>query len=104
MNNIIKSEFTILGTKGSGKTSYLLGLYKELSAGIKGFSFSIDANNDLKLREALEKLNNNTLGTERFPLLTTSLDTYLFTISNDSNPIMNFSWIDYPGKILLQFR
>ena len=102
MNNIIQSQFTILGPKGSGKTSYLLGAYNKLSAGVKGFAFYTDPDANAILRRNFETLYDKDLSTERFPQGTNSIETYLFTMTYAFDPIMDFYWIDYPGELLKQ--
>ena len=100
MVDINTPQFTILGMSGSGKTSYLLGVYKKMSAGIKGFSFSTDDDTDVVLRTRFERMSSNDLGIDRFPLGTDQVDIYKFTLEYTLDPIMDFNWIDYPGDAL----
>ena len=100
MNDPIKAQFTILGMEGSGKTCYLLGAYNELTAGVEDFSFYTDRHTNVKLRTAFETLKNNNLSIKRFPLRTSILETYLFSMMYAYDLIIEFSWIDYPGGLL----
>ena len=94
-------KFTILGETGSGKTCYLLGMYYEMSAGIGGYSIiapNHDDEHELSIR--YQRLNEKSLGPERFPLATNKASKYNFNLQYAFETIMPFEWIDYPGNFL----
>ena len=92
-----KTKFTMLGMTGSGKTCYLLGMYKKMLGGLKGFSLTTDDDTDGELRTRYSKMDDASLGQKRFPPGTDQTDTYEFTLEYAFSPIMSFAWIDYPG-------
>ena len=102
MNNteLDSTKFTMLGLTGSGKTCYLLGMYKKMAAGSKGFSFTTDSDTDVKLRRRYKKMEDLSLGQGRFPAGTDQSDSYNFILSHSMSSIMSFDWIDYPGGAL----
>lgn len=97
-----KTKFTMLGMTGSGKTCYLLGMYKKMLGGLKGFSLTTDDDTDGELRTRYSKMDDASLGQKRFPPGTDQTDTYEFTLEYAFSPIMSFSWIDYPGGALVE--
>lgn len=94
------TQFTILGMSGSGKTCYLLGMYYKMSAGMGGYTITIDEDNDVGLRNRYEKMCDQTLGKERFPAGTDSISEFVFDLQYGYNTIMSFKWLDYPGETL----
>ncbi|WP_406042110.1 TRAFAC clade GTPase domain-containing protein [Succinimonas sp.] len=94
------TQFTILGLTGSGKTCYLLGMYKKMAAGMKGFSLTTDSDTDVNLRRRYRRMEDQSLGINRFPAGTDQPDSYSFTLSHAMESIMSFDWIDYPGGAL----
>ena len=95
-----KTQFTMLGMTGSGKTCYLLGMYKKMLGGIKGFTITTDDDTDVDLRRKYNSMSDASLGIERFPQKTNQTDTIHFTLNYAYSAIMPFDWIDYPGGFL----
>lgn len=100
MNNW-NTRFTALGMKGTGKTCYIMGMYSEMSSGIRGWSLktaNIDAD---RITRRLKRMQNE-VGPDRFPPGTqdTTFDDYEFELYFCHNKVMNFNWIDYAGVIL----
>lgn len=90
------NKVTVIGFTGSGKTTYLIGMYICMSTGINGFSLlAKDHNLDLYL----EKLWNN-LCNGQGPDPSNRLETYDFHISHNIKPVCDFEWVDYPGGLL----
>lgn len=96
-----KTQFTFLGESGSGKTCYLLGMYNEMAAGIKGYSISAQEDLDIRLQNMYDRLFDNTLEkSERFPAPSDQNTTYNFKVQYGYKDIFDFDWIDYRGGIL----
>ncbi len=94
------TQFIMLGMTGTGKTCYLLGTYKKLLCGKKGFSITTDDDTDLDLRRRYDRISDCSLGTERFPQKTNQPEVFKFSLNYAYSPIMSFDWIDYPGGAL----
>lgn len=95
-----KTQFTMLGMSGSGKTCYLLGMYKKMVAGLEGFTFTTDSDTDVDLKTRYKRMKDTSLGQDRFPAGTDQIDLFDFTLKHVLSPIMSFRWIDYPGETL----
>ena len=95
-----QTQFTMLGMTGSGKTCYLLGMYKKMLSGLKGFSLTTDDDTDVSLRRRYKRMTDASLGQERFPAGTDQTDFYDFTLEHGFSPVLPFRWIDYPGGML----
>lgn len=96
-------KFTILGETGSGKTCYLLGMYKKMTMGIAGYSVVIeDKEVENKFADRYNKLADKALGANRFPKGTEKEDTetITFTLQYANDKILPFRWVDYPGGFL----
>ena len=92
-----KTQFTMLGVTGSGKTCYLLGMYKKMLGGMKGYSLTTDDDTDVDLRRRYARMNDASLGNDRFPNPTNQQEILNFTLEYAYASIMSFAWIDYPG-------
>ena len=94
-------KITMLGTTGSGKTSYLLGMYAIMQTGIQGFTLSAkDMDLDLELTERWEKLISVT-GEDRWPTPNAAtMEHYSFNFSYGFHPLIGFEWLDYRGLAL----
>ncbi len=68
------TQFTMLGLTGSGKTCYLLGMYNKMAAGIEGFSLTTDSDTDVSLRRRYLRMEDPSLGINRFPAGTDQQD------------------------------
>ncbi|MDO5296228.1 MAG: hypothetical protein Q4F00_06235 [bacterium] len=91
------TNFVMLGLTGSGKTCYLLGMYKRMLAGMKGFTLTTDDDTDVDLRQRYARLNDASLGPDRFPRPTDQAEVLNFLLNYAYSSIMSFDWIDYPG-------
>ena len=94
-------KITMLGTTGSGKTSYLLGMYAIMQTGIQGFTLSAkDMDLDLELTERWEKLISVT-GEDRWPIPNAAtMEHYSFNFNYGFHPLIGFEWLDYRGLAL----
>ena len=91
---------TILGTSGAGKTCYLLSMYHKMCSGMKGFTITADDDTDVELRHRYQQMTDRSLGNRRFPAGTDARSQYEFTLECGYEPVMSFSWDDYPGGYL----
>lgn len=89
--------FIMLGTKGTGKTCFLTGMYYEMSSGIQGYTLSSDDDIDIELRKKWEKLCDKENGEKRFPYGTDKPEQYKFTLEYAYEAIKEFNWLDYQG-------
>ncbi|GAA2038405.1 hypothetical protein GCM10009839_44930 [Catenulispora yoronensis] len=90
-----QAKVTMLGTKGSGKTTYLLGMYAVLSAGVQGHTLvTTDLDDDEDMADAWYELCDN----GRVPPATsTEPKLYSFIFRQDGETILTFDWEDYRG-------
>lgn len=95
-----KTQFTMLGMKGSGKTCYMLGMYNEMLGGMKGFTLTTDDDNDVKLQRMYDIMDDPARGQGRFPAGTDQTESYEFQLEHGYSPIMSFDWYDYSGNML----
>lgn len=95
-----KTQFTMLGMSGSGKTCYLLGMYMIMVAGLEGFSFTTDSDTDVNIKKRYKRMKDTSLGQDRFPTRTNQAEVFEFTLEHAFSPIMSFNWIDYFGGAL----
>lgn len=94
-----KTTMTILGMSGAGKTCYLLGMYYELSAGMRGYTITTNDDDDVHLKDLYNNLNDEK-GPNRFPAGTDSSVSYQFQLRCNYKTLMDFNWVDYPGGYL----
>jgi hypothetical protein len=94
-------KITMLGTSGSGKTCYMLGMYAFMSVGLRGFTISAtDLDIDLDFTNRWESLVEGE-GQERWPQGTdANIYNYAFNFNYAARPMMGFEWIDYRGGAL----
>ncbi len=92
---------TILGTTGSGKTSYLLGMYAVMQTGVQGFTLSArDMDMGLDLIERWEQLIA-LRGEDRWPAPNAAnMEHYTFDFSYGFRTIQGLEWVDYRGLAL----
>ena len=96
-----KKTFTILGESLSGKTTYLLAMYSELTPGVNGYSIVAQSDTlNTNLLKTFDILDDESIGSERFPERTDQIQKYLFDLNYENKTIMPFEWIDYPGGLL----
>lgn len=93
------NKVTIVGYTGSGKTTYLIGMYMCMSgAGCKHYTIgAVNPNQDILLEQMWDKLCDGT-----FPEASYNSEKYSFHIAHNYKPVCNFDWLDYPGGILSQ--
>ena len=90
---------TMLGTTSSGKTTFLLGMYDILSAGLHGyFTFTEDPDQAVDLRDAWDLLTDE--GELPPPNATDNSKHYRFVFSHGFTPLVTIDWMDYRGGAL----
>lgn len=86
---------TALGNRGSGKTTFLLGMYAEMSAGRRGYFLSAtDPDVDLRLAGRWDKLFDD--GELPPPNLADNIP-YRFRFTDGLTPLLDIDWLDYRG-------
>ena len=91
------NKVTIIGTTGTGKTTYLTGMYAYMSGlGCKNFTLVTDPNNDLNLSRMWDALESG-----QFPKASFDAEDYVFHITHNYAPVCDFTWLDYPGGLLM---
>jgi len=89
---------TALGNKGSGKTTFLLGMYADLSAGRKGYFLNAtNPDADLALASKWDKLLDD--GVLPPPNLADNIP-YEFLFLDGTRPLLGVDWLDYRGGAL----
>jgi hypothetical protein len=89
---------TALGNKGSGKTTFLLGMYADLSGGRKGYFLNAsDPDVDLSLAGKWEKLLDD--GALPPPNQADNIP-YSFLFLDGIQPLLAVDWLDYRGGAL----
>lgn len=88
---------TALGNKGSGKTTFLIGMYAHLSAGQKGYFLSADPDTDLNLANKWDKLLDD--GALPPPNEADNIS-YKFRFLDGLKPLLGIDWLDYRGGAL----
>ncbi|MFN0281223.1 MAG: TRAFAC clade GTPase domain-containing protein [Kineosporiaceae bacterium] len=93
-------QVTMLGGSGSGKTTYLIGMYAHLSAGLANFFLHADDRGvDLDLSAAWSGMIEDGL----LPQPTTEENgyrTFDFTFRYGLDPLLRLNWVDYRGGAL----
>lgn len=87
----------MVGHSGSGKTTFMAGMYKYLGEDEKGFGISAKIPNQ---REQLKRMAQG-LDQGRYPSGTDVQSRYEFSFTVTGKELMPFNWIDYRGGILL---
>ena len=92
-------KITMLGTTGSGKTCFMVGMYAVMQLGVHGFTLSAqDSDEDIDLSDKWEQLLEG--GEERYPQPTDQTCNYAFDFSYGFRKLMGFNWLDYRGGAL----
>ena len=92
-------KITMLGTTGSGKTCFMVGMYAVMQLGIQGFTLTAqDSDEDIDLSDKWEQLLDG--GEERYPHATNQTHDYAFDFSYGFCKLMGFDWLDYRGGAL----
>ncbi|GAA2853042.1 hypothetical protein Acy02nite_51030 [Actinoplanes cyaneus] len=93
-------QVTMLGGTGSGKTTYLVGMYAHLSAGLGNFFLHADNRDvDLDLASAWDAMIEDGL----LPQPTTEeggLQVFDFTFRYGVDPLLRLNWVDYRGGVI----
>jgi GTPase SAR1 family protein len=101
-----KIKITMLGSSGSGKTCYMVAMYKMMSLGIdlNGFTLSAcDADDNVRFGELWTSLVD-TKGTDRWPAPTgDETSTYKFNFNYSFRPLLGFDWFDYRGGAIQDY-
>ncbi|MCX4699204.1 hypothetical protein [Streptomyces sp. NBC_01373] len=90
---------TMLGPSLSGKTTFLLGMYSVLSAGLNNyFLHATDWDQNLDLTEAWDALVDD--GLLPPPNEADMVKPYSFVFREHLNPLLSIDWLDYRGGAL----
>lgn len=93
---------TAMGHKRSGKTTFLLGMYAELSAGKEGYFLSAtNTDIDLRLASRWEKLLDDGVLPPPNP---NSEINYTFQFLDGLLPLLDVDWLDYRGGAINEER
>jgi hypothetical protein len=84
---------TMLGASGTGKTTYLVGMYAEMSFGAKGFFLSADQDTHVRLTRQWDQM----VGAGILPRGTDESTTYPFRFRYGTTPLLSLEWVDYRG-------
>lgn len=87
----------MVGHSGSGKTSFMAGMYRNLGGKKRGFG--IKAKKETQLKQ-LRKMANG-LSKGEYPAGTDIQSRYEFAFTVSGEELVPFNWIDYRGGILL---
>ncbi|MDJ1182535.1 TRAFAC clade GTPase domain-containing protein [Roseofilum casamattae] len=97
-----KVKITMLGTTGSGKTCYMIGMYAYMAIGYNGLTFHAkNLDLDLELSNRYDNLVDNK-GEDRWPPPTQLGESknYVFSLNYGFKPVIDFEWWDYRGGAL----
>jgi hypothetical protein len=84
---------TMIGNSRTGKTTYLVGMYAEMSVGISNYFLTSDHDTHRSLTGMWSALVERGL----LPTTTTESKTYAFTFRYGVAPLLSLEWIDYRG-------
>lgn len=92
----------MLGTKGAGKTCFMLAMYSKMSQGINGFTLTTqDLDQDIDLADAWEGILYGEDKDRWPPSNDADVTNYSFNFNYAlTTRLMEFDWIDYRGKAL----
>lgn len=88
-------KIVILGYKGSGKTTYLAGMYYEMTFGVGDFNLSTNPTTDLLLDGYWNGINSGNP-----PLPSNEVEEFEFSLLYNMGNMIDFVWKDYPGGII----
>lgn len=87
----------MVGSGGTGKTTYLLAMYAVMSNAVKGYTFSAQSmDDDLLLAHLWEEL----LEQGKWPPPTEQSRSWAFDFNRALKKIKGFNWFDYRGGLL----
>ena len=88
-----KVQVTMLGTKGTGKTTYLLGMYAEMAAGVEKYFMTSDHGTHVRLTTDWDALVEE----GRLPKATNNSQVYEFRFRYGMATLLALDWLDYRG-------
>lgn len=88
----------MIGHSGSGKTTYMAGLYSIMSEGVNGYKVSAQYSSQEK---DLKQIKNN-LSIGQYPSGTMIKQEYDFNLSFAGEHSLPFTWYDYRGGALME--
>lgn len=86
-------QVTMIGNTGSGKTTYLIGMYAEMSVGINNYFLTSDQDTHVDLTSAWSALIEEGL----LPKGTEDSKSFQFMFRYGMTPLLSLEWIDYRG-------
>jgi hypothetical protein len=86
-------QVTMIGNTGSGKTTYLIGMYAEMSVGVNRYFLTSDHDTHINLTSAWSALIEEGI----LPKGTESSSSYSFMFRYGTLPLLSLEWIDYRG-------
>lgn len=93
-------QFTALGLSGSGKTTFMAGMYYKMTAGVDGYTIKADDDDSVTLTAYYERLADAKRGVDRFKSGTNQNSEYTFELQYGYKTLEKFRWIDYAGGLL----
>lgn len=93
-------QFTALGLSGSGKTTFMAGMYYKMTAGVDGYTIKADDDDSVTLTAYYERLADAKRGVDRFKSGTNQNSEYTFELQYSYKTLEKFRWIDYAGGLL----
>jgi len=95
-----KLKLTMLGTTGSGKTTFLLGMYNTMSLGVQGyFLYTEDPDEGFDLGEAWDRLIEG--GELPQPTAEDQSKRYQFVFNHGFDTLVTVEWLDYRGGAMI---
>ena len=99
LHGVITMQVMMIGGKGSGKTTFMAGMYKKMTEESK-FSIEIfDSEKRQKLEELGEKLIRG-----GYPAPNDFAQTYDFYLKAEGSYLFPFGWYDYRGGIITTYN
>lgn len=96
-------KVTVIGFTGSGKTTYLVGMYDTMSYGVKNFSLlAKDTDDDFYFHQMWQNIRSG--AGRSWPAPSDEKRTYDFSLCYCLEKISEFEWIDYPGAAVIDPR
>jgi len=93
-------KLTMLGTTGSGKTTFLLGMYNTMTVGVQGyFLYTADPDEGVDLEEAWDQLIEQ--GELPPPTAENQSKRYQFVFNHGFDTLVTVEWLDYRGGAMM---
>jgi hypothetical protein len=87
-------QVTMVGNTGSGKTTYLIGMYAEMSNGVDNYFLTSHQDTHVDLTDAWARLVEDGL----LPTATDESKSFSFMFRYGTAPLLSMEWIDYRGS------